>query len=140
MDDQRARELLHSERTRVEKLLSDADSEGRSDREAADAHDGASDAGELLTAETTDNALAAALRDRPEPTGRSPTSASRPIPRRSSPSTRPKRLSSSVSDPPGQSLIHQRCRRRRARGMSKPLLSATMFLSYATRECALIER
>jgi DnaK suppressor protein len=64
MDDQRARELLHTERARVEKLLSDAESEGLSDREAADAHDGASDAGELLTAETTDDALAAGLRDR----------------------------------------------------------------------------
>ena len=64
MDDQRARELLQTERARVEALLRDADSEGRSDREAADAHDGASDAGELLTAETTDNALAAGLRDR----------------------------------------------------------------------------
>jgi DnaK suppressor protein len=64
MDDQRARELLRAERARVEELLSDAESEGRSDREAADAHDGASDAGELLTAETTDNAVAAELRDR----------------------------------------------------------------------------
>jgi DnaK suppressor protein len=64
MDEQRARELLRAERARVQQLLSDADSAGRSDREAADAHDGASDAGELLTAETTDNALAANLRDR----------------------------------------------------------------------------
>jgi len=64
MDEQRARELLHSERVRVERLLSDAESAGLSDREAADAHDGASDAGELLTAETTDNALAGGLRDR----------------------------------------------------------------------------
>jgi DnaK suppressor protein len=64
MDDQRARELLRTERARIETLLADAESEGRSDREAADAHDGASDAGELLTAETTDNALAAGLRDR----------------------------------------------------------------------------
>jgi DnaK suppressor protein len=64
MDDQRARELLDAERARIERLLGDADSEGRSDRDAADAHDGASDAGELLTAETTDNALATGLRDR----------------------------------------------------------------------------
>jgi RNA polymerase-binding transcription factor len=64
MDEQRARELLRAERARVQQLLSDADLAGRSDREAADAHDGASDAGELLTAETTDNALAANLRDR----------------------------------------------------------------------------
>ena len=64
MDDQRARELLQAERARVERLLGDAESDGRSDREAADAHDGASDAGELLTAETTDNAITAGLRDR----------------------------------------------------------------------------
>jgi DnaK suppressor protein len=64
MNDQRARELLHAERARVERLLGDAESEGLSDREAADAHDGASDAAELLTAETTDNAVAADLRDR----------------------------------------------------------------------------
>lgn len=64
MNDQRARELLHAERVRVERLLGDADSEGRSDREAVDADDGGSDAAELLTAETTDNAVAAELRDR----------------------------------------------------------------------------
>ena len=64
MDDQRARELLLTERERIEQLLRDAASEGRDDREAADAHDGASDAGELLTAETADNALAANLRNR----------------------------------------------------------------------------
>lgn len=64
MDDERARELLGAERARLEHLLRDADREGRSDRDAADAHDGASDAGELLTAETTDDALAANLRDR----------------------------------------------------------------------------
>jgi DnaK suppressor protein len=64
MDEQRAHHLLRAERARVEKLLRDAESGDRSDREAADAHDGASDAGELLTAETTDNAITAELRDR----------------------------------------------------------------------------
>jgi DnaK suppressor protein len=64
MDDQRARTLVQEERIRVQELLHAAEAAERSDREAAAAHDGASDAAEVLTEQNTDDALRAGLRDR----------------------------------------------------------------------------
>lgn len=64
MDDERARALLQEERARVQRLLGSADAAGRSDRQAVVDDAGSSDAGELLTDQSTDDALAAELRDR----------------------------------------------------------------------------
>ena len=64
MDENRARELLKTERASVEELLRGAEAAGRSDREAGGAHDGSSDAAELLAGQNTDDELAAGLRDR----------------------------------------------------------------------------
>jgi DnaK suppressor protein len=64
VDDQRARTLLQAERVRVQKLLGDAEATGRSDREAGAAHDGASDAAELLSEQNADDALTTELGDR----------------------------------------------------------------------------
>jgi len=64
VDDQRARRLVQDERVRVQQLLQDAEATRRSDREAGAAHDGASDAAEVLAEQNTDDALATGLRDR----------------------------------------------------------------------------
>ena len=64
MDDQRARSLVQAERARVQELLADAEATGRSDREAGAAHDGASDAAEVLAEQNADDALTAGLRER----------------------------------------------------------------------------
>ncbi|MGH8971967.1 MAG: TraR/DksA family transcriptional regulator [Acidimicrobiia bacterium] len=64
MHDERARGLVQAERTRVRRLLEEAGSRGRSDRDAADDDTGSSDAGELLTSQGLDDAVTAELRDR----------------------------------------------------------------------------
>jgi DnaK suppressor protein len=56
--------LLQSERARLEQLLGETDTAGRSDRVAVDEPGGFSDPAQPLTAEATDDALAAGLRDR----------------------------------------------------------------------------
>jgi RNA polymerase-binding transcription factor len=64
VDEQRARSFVQAERVRVRELLQAADVSGRSDREAGGAHDGSSDAAEVLESQNTDDALTAGLRDR----------------------------------------------------------------------------
>ena len=64
MDEERARSLIQAERVRVQELLDGAEATGRSDREAGAAHDGASDAAEVLSEQNADDALTAGLRDR----------------------------------------------------------------------------
>lgn len=64
MDDEQARSLVQAERVRVKELLAVAETTGRSDREAGAAHDGASDAAEVLAGQATDDTLTASLRDR----------------------------------------------------------------------------
>jgi DnaK suppressor protein len=64
MDDERARRLLQAERARVERLLEDASARARSDRDAADDDTGSSDAGELLTSQSLDDAVTGELRAR----------------------------------------------------------------------------
>lgn len=64
MDEQRARSLVEAERVRVRELLRVANATGRSDREAGGAHDGSSDAAEVLADQNADDALTAGLRDR----------------------------------------------------------------------------
>jgi len=65
MDEQRARELLHTERARVHALLADTVAAGSDDRTAANQQPGdMEDPAERLTAEEADDALAASLRDR----------------------------------------------------------------------------
>lgn len=62
MDDERARTLLRAERARVEALLGDTTTAGREDRQAENEDFDAP--AERLTAEGTDDAVAAGLRDR----------------------------------------------------------------------------
>ncbi|HWW54055.1 MAG TPA: hypothetical protein VNY84_09805 [Acidimicrobiales bacterium] len=64
MDDERARALLQAERAKLEQLLGEADSAGRSDRASVDEPGGFSDPAQPLTAEATDDAIAAGLRER----------------------------------------------------------------------------
>ena len=64
MDDQRARELLRAEAERVRRLLAETTADGRSDRSAANEDGDLDDPAERLTAESTDDAVAAGLRDR----------------------------------------------------------------------------
>jgi DnaK suppressor protein len=64
MDDARARALLQEERIKVQRLLDGASASARSDRDAVDQDAGSSDAGELLSSQGTDDAVAAELRDR----------------------------------------------------------------------------
>jgi DnaK suppressor protein len=65
MDNDRARALLEAERARVEGLLTDATNAGREDREAENERGGGfDDSAESLTAEGTDDAIAAGLRRR----------------------------------------------------------------------------
>jgi DnaK suppressor protein len=64
MDRERARALLRSERTRVEELLGETAAAGEEDREAANEPGDLTDPQERLTAEETDDAVAAGLRER----------------------------------------------------------------------------
>jgi DnaK suppressor protein len=64
MDEARARDLLRTERERVETLLRDEVRAGREDREEAAATGDIADPAEPLTAEQGDDAVAASLRDR----------------------------------------------------------------------------
>ncbi|MDP9075647.1 MAG: hypothetical protein M3N98_16050 [Actinomycetota bacterium] len=66
MDRNEARELLGTERDRVQQLLDDAASAARDDTTAANEPGDMTDSAEPLTAEQTDNALAAALTARLE--------------------------------------------------------------------------
>ncbi|MDQ6782171.1 MAG: TraR/DksA family transcriptional regulator [Actinomycetota bacterium] len=66
MDDQRARTLLDAERQRLEALIDGAEDDARSDRDEENAPGDLSDPAERLTAEGTDDALAAGLRVRLE--------------------------------------------------------------------------
>lgn len=70
MDDERARELLNAERTRVETLLDAVTGDSESDRSAANEHGDMSDSSELLVSEGTDDAVANALRQRLAAIGR----------------------------------------------------------------------
>lgn len=65
MDEERARELLRAERSRVEGLLDQVVGSGRGERLAADEPGGeAADLAEPLTAEEVDDAVSVALRQR----------------------------------------------------------------------------
>jgi DnaK suppressor protein len=64
MDDGRARELLSAERSRLMTLLNDSDRASTEDREAADDPVAFDDGAEPLTAEATDDAIGAGIRDR----------------------------------------------------------------------------
>ncbi len=66
MEDDRARALLTAERSRVEKLLSEALAAGQDDRATADERGDMTDPAERLTAEEVDDAVAGGLRDRLE--------------------------------------------------------------------------
>ena len=61
MEHDRARELLRSERTRVEDLLDAVRGDSQSDRSAANQHGDMSDSSELLVSEGTDDAVANSL-------------------------------------------------------------------------------
>ncbi len=64
MDDNRARTLLGDERTRVEELIAALGVDRREDRAAADEQTDWSDPAQPLTAEGTDDAVAAGLQAR----------------------------------------------------------------------------
>src|SRR5580658_1565373 len=64
MDDERARTLLRTERTRVQRLLGDTVEAGQEDRAAADEPGDLTDPAERQTAEEVDDAVAASLRER----------------------------------------------------------------------------
>jgi DnaK suppressor protein len=64
MEDTRARELLGTERRRVEGLLADMDRSGVADRVAADQEGDMFDSAEPLTTEGTDDAVRAQLEGR----------------------------------------------------------------------------
>ncbi len=64
MNDQRARELLDTERRRVEGLLHEATEAFHEDRRAENQTGDIADPAERLTAEGLDNALISGLRDR----------------------------------------------------------------------------
>jgi DnaK suppressor protein len=66
MDENRARDLLQTERAEVQNLLADAEEAGREDRETEDeqGQEDVSDAAQPLTAEGMDDAIAESLRDR----------------------------------------------------------------------------
>ena len=70
VENDRARELLSAERTRVEDLLSAVRGDGESDRSAANQHGDMSDSSELLVSEGTDDAVANALTRRLAAIGR----------------------------------------------------------------------
>jgi DnaK suppressor protein len=64
MNEERARELLGAERTRVEQLLSESVTAGQEDRAAANEPGDLADPAERLTAEETDDAVVTGLRER----------------------------------------------------------------------------
>jgi DnaK suppressor protein len=64
VDDDRARQLLETERRRVEELLAGLQADRRADRESADESTDWSDPAQPLTAEGTDDAIAASLQER----------------------------------------------------------------------------
>jgi DnaK suppressor protein len=64
MNEERARDLLSAERTRVEQLLGETASAGQADRAAANEPGDLADPAERLTAEETDDAVAGGLRER----------------------------------------------------------------------------
>ena len=64
MESQRARELLQAERARLEQLLLERGDAAMADRAAGDESARFSDAAEPLTAEATDDAIIAGIRDR----------------------------------------------------------------------------
>jgi DnaK suppressor protein len=64
MDEKRARSLLRAERSRVENLLKETTGAGQEDRSAANEPGDLTDPAERLTAEQSDDAVAAGLRDR----------------------------------------------------------------------------
>lgn len=64
MDTDRARTLLRMERSRVEALLKDTEGAGQEDRAAANEPGNLADPAERLTAEETDDAITAGLRER----------------------------------------------------------------------------
>jgi len=70
MDDDRARELLASERRRVEGLLADLQTAGADDRVAANAPGDMFDSAQPLTEEGTDASVAAELQRHLEAIGR----------------------------------------------------------------------
>jgi len=61
VDNDRARELLDAERSRVEQLLDAVKGDGQSDRSAANQQGDMSDSSESLVSEGTDDAVANAL-------------------------------------------------------------------------------
>jgi DnaK suppressor protein len=64
MDEQRARELLAAERTRLEGLLRDEDEAAQANRDAANAPGDMGDPAEPIAAEGVDDAILVGLRDR----------------------------------------------------------------------------
>jgi DnaK suppressor protein len=66
MDDERARELIASERLRTQQLLSEVSAEQGADRTAADQDGDMFDSAEPLSEQGTDDAIAAGLRERLE--------------------------------------------------------------------------
>ncbi len=70
MNDDEARELLRTERARVESLLDEAVRSGLDDRLAAGEPGNRSDTAEPLTSELTEDAVVAGMRDRLEAIGR----------------------------------------------------------------------
>jgi DnaK suppressor protein len=66
MDDERARELVASERLRVERLLTDLAADRQADRTAANQEGDMFDSAEPLTGQGTDDAVVAELQGRLE--------------------------------------------------------------------------
>jgi DnaK suppressor protein len=66
MDDDKARELIASERLRTQRLLSDLSEERRDDRTAANQEGDMFDSAEPLTGQGTDDAVVVELRERLE--------------------------------------------------------------------------
>jgi DnaK suppressor protein len=66
MDDERARELLASERLRTQRLLTDVTAERQADRTAANQEGDMFDSAEPLTAQGTDDAVVVELQGRLE--------------------------------------------------------------------------
>ena len=64
MNEDRARDLLRAERTRVEGLLAQATAAGRDDRAAANDEGDFTDPAQPLTAKETDDAIAAGFHER----------------------------------------------------------------------------
>jgi DnaK suppressor protein len=66
MDDNKARELIASERQRTERLLADLTGEGQADRTAANQEGDMFDSAQPLTEQGTDDAIVAGLQERLE--------------------------------------------------------------------------